>query len=71
MVICRISSKVFFVTVTKDGEEVDLDVEQAKLPSQSLAQLEMQYTNTGIALEEKKMKLVALSETDIPSLKRL
>ena len=69
MVICRISSKVFFVTVTKDGEEVDLDVEQAKLPSQSLAQLEMQYTNTGIALEENEKKLVALSETDIPSLK--
>ena len=46
MIICRISSKVFFITVTKDGEEVDLDVEQAKLPSQSLAQLEAQYANS-------------------------
>ena len=69
MIICRISSKVFFITVTKDGEEVDLDVEQAKLPSQSLAQLEAQYANTETALEENEKKLVALSETDIPSLK--
>lgn len=69
MIICRISSKVFFITVTKDGEEVDLDVEQAKLPSQSLARLEAQYANTETALEENEKKLVALSETDIPSLK--
>ena len=55
--------------MTKDGEEVDLDVEQAKLPSQSLAQLEAQYANTETALEENEKKLVALSETDIPSLK--
>ena len=69
MIICRISSKVFFITVTKDGEEVDLDVEQAKLPSQSLAQLEAQYANTETALEENEKKLVALSEYDFASLK--
>lgn len=69
IVICRLSSKVFFITVTKNGEEVDLDVEQAKLPSQSLAQLEAQYASTENALEENEKKLVALSETDVPSLK--
>lgn len=31
MVISRISSKVFFITVTKDGAEVDLDVEAGQV----------------------------------------
>ena len=69
MIVNRISSKVFFVTVTKGGEEVDLDVEQAKLPAYSLAHLETLYNTTEQAVEENEKKLVALSETDIPSLK--
>lgn len=69
MIINRISSKVFFVTVTKAGEEVDLDVEQAKLPTYSLAQLETLYNTTEQAIEENEKKLVALSEAEIPSLK--
>ena len=36
MVINRLSSRVYFVTVTKNAEGVDLDAEQAKLPSCSL-----------------------------------
>ena len=69
MIINRISSKVFFVTVTKAGQEVDLDVEQAKLPTYSLAHLETLYNTTEQAIEENEKKLVALSETDVPSLK--
>ena len=69
MIINRISSKVFFVTVTKTGQEVDLDVEQAKLPAYSLAHLETLYDTTEQAIEENEKKLVALSETDVPSLK--
>ena len=69
MIINRISSKVFFVTVTKAGQEVDLDVEQAKLPAYSLAHLETLYNTTEQAIEENEKKLVALSETDVPSLK--
>ena len=69
MIINRISSKVFFVTVTKAGQEVDLDVEQAKLPAYSLAHLETLYDTTEQAIEENEKKLVALSETDVPSLK--
>ena len=69
MIVNRISSKVFFVTVTKGGEEVDLDVEQAKLPAYSLAHLETLYNTTEQAVEENEKRLVALSETDIPSLK--
>ena len=69
MIVNRISSKVFFVTVTKAGQEVDLDVEQAKLPAYSLSRLEALYDTTEQAIERNEKKLVALSETDIPSLK--
>ena len=69
MIANRISSKVFFVTVTKAGQEVDLDVEQAKLPAYSLSRLEALYDTTEQAIEGNEKKLVALSETDIPSLK--
>ena len=69
MIVNRISSKVFFVAVTKAGQEVDLDVEQAKLPAYSLSRLEALYDTTEQAIEGNEKKLVALSETDIPSLK--
>ena len=69
MIVNRISFKVFFVTVTKAGQEVDLDVEQAKLPAYSLSRLEALYDTTEQAIEGNEKKLVALSETDIPSLK--
>ena len=69
MIVNRISSKVFFVTVTKAGQEVDLDVEQAKLPAYSLSRLEALYDTTEQAIEGNEKKLVALSEMDIPSLK--
>ena len=69
MIVNRISSKVFFVTVTKAGQEVDLDVEQAKLPAYSRSRLEALYDTTEQAIEGNEKKLVALSETDIPSLK--
>lgn len=69
MIVNRISSKVFFVTVTKAGQEVDLDVEQAKLPAYSLSRLEALYDTTEQAIEGNEKKLVALFETDIPSLK--
>ena len=69
MIVNRISSKVFFVTVTKAEQEVDLDVEQAKLPAYSLSRLEALYDTTEQAIEGNEKKLVALSETDIPSLK--
>ena len=69
MIVNLISSKVFFVTVTKAGQEVDLDVEQAKLPAYSLSRLEALYDTTEQAIEGNEKKLVALSETDIPSLK--
>ncbi len=62
-------SRIYFITVTKDGEEVDLDVEQAKLPSQChWPRLEASMRIQRPHLKRMKEKLVALSETDIPSL---
>ena len=69
MIVNQISSKVFFVTVTKEGQEVDVDIEHIKLPAYSLAHLETLYHTTEQSIDENEKKLVALSEKDIPSLK--
>lgn len=71
MVIGRISSKVFFVTLTKEGEEIDLDVEQAKLPAYSLSRLESMYTSTEQAIVANEKKLEAIAEKEVPSLQVL
>lgn len=70
MVVNRVSSKVFFVTVTPAGTEVDLDVEQAKLPAHSLARLEQMYADTEQAIAENEQKLAGIAEKDIPSLQK-
>ena len=69
MIINQISSKVFFVTVTKEGEEVDVDIEHIKLPAYSLTKAEALCHATEQSIEENEKKLIALSETEIPSLK--
>ncbi|WP_420186733.1 V-type ATP synthase subunit I [Bacteroides pyogenes] len=68
MVVNRISSKVYFITVTQKGQEIDLDVEQSKLPAYSLTHLEMLYYTTEQAINEIEKKLVLLSETETSSL---
>ncbi|WP_455593323.1 V-type ATP synthase subunit I [Bacteroides sp.] len=70
MIINRVSSKVYFITVTKQGEEVDLDVEQVKLPADSLTRLNALYAETEQAIEANEAKLKVLAEKDIPSLKK-
>ncbi|ERI88532.1 V-type ATPase subunit family protein [Bacteroides pyogenes F0041] len=68
MVVNRISSKVYFITVTKKGQEIDLDIEQSKLSAYSLTHLEMLYNTTEQAINEIEKKLVLLSETETSSL---
>lgn len=68
MVVNRISSKVYFITVTKKGQEIDLDIEQSKLSAYSLTHLEMLYNTTEQAINEIEKKLVLLSETETLSL---
>ena len=69
MIISHISSKIYFITVTKADVEVDLDVEQAKLPVYSLTRVEQLHSETKQAILENEQKLAALAEKDIPSLK--
>lgn len=69
MVISRVSSKVFFITVTKADEEVDLDVEQLKLPTYSLTQAEKLYEETQQALEANEKQLTTYAVKEVPALK--
>ena len=69
MVISRISSKVFFITLTKADEEVDLDVEQLKLPGYSLTQVGQLYEETQQALEANAKQLTEYAVKEVPALK--
>lgn len=69
MVINRISSRVYFITVTKEAEEIDLDVEQAKLPPYSLNRVQVLCDETAQALTDNEEKLKVLAEKELPSLR--
>ena len=69
MVISRLSSRVYFVTVTKNAAEIDLDAEQAKLPPYSLERVQILCDETEHALADNEEKLKALAEKEIPSLR--
>ncbi|MEG1564778.1 MAG: V-type ATPase 116kDa subunit family protein [Bacteroides sp.] len=68
-IINRVSSKIYFITLTKAGEEVELDVEQVKLPVYSLSQLETLYEETKQAIIAKEKQLLTYTEKEIPALK--
>lgn len=69
MVINRVSSRIYFVTVTKADQEIDLDVEQAKLPPYSLHRLQTLCDETVQALADNEEKLKVLAEKELPSLR--
>ncbi|WP_300703108.1 V-type ATPase 116kDa subunit family protein [Bacteroides sp.] len=69
MVINRVSSRIYFVTVTKADQEIDLDVEQAKLPPYSLNRLQTLCDETVQALTDNEEKLKVLAEKELPSLR--
>lgn len=69
VIISTIASKVHFITITKVGEDVDLDVEHVKLPHYSLSKLEELTASTRKAMEENEEKLSQLAAKDVSSLK--
>lgn len=69
LVVNSVSSRIYFVTITKNTEEIDLDVEQAKLPSYSLESVQSLCNEMEQALIENENKLRILAETEIPSLR--
>lgn len=69
MVINRVSSRIYFITVTKNAEEVDLDVEQAKLPPYSLERVQVLCEETEQALADNEEQLKVLAEKELSSLR--
>lgn len=69
VIISTIASKVHFITLTKVGEEVDLDVERVKLPAYSLSGIEELTAATENALEENDHTMSILAAKDTASLK--
>lgn len=68
VIISTVASKVHFITITKVGEDVDLDVEHVKLPGYSLSQVEELTAKAEKALEENNAKLVNLAAKETGSL---
>lgn len=69
IIINRISSRIYFITVTRNTEEVDLDVEQAKLPSYSLERMQTLCEETEQDLADNQERLKRLAEKELPSLR--
>ena len=68
MIINCVSSRIYFITVTKNEVEVDLDAEQIKLPPYSLTRVQILCQETEQALADNDQKLVVLAEKEQPSL---
>lgn len=69
VVISRIASKVYFITITKNGEGPDLDVEHVRLPANSLSEVKEKIAVTENAIEENAKLLSKLAAKDVFSLK--
>ncbi|MCD8261897.1 MAG: V-type ATP synthase subunit I [Bacteroides sp.] len=69
IIINKISSRVYFVTITRPGEVVDLDVEPIRLPDYSLTQLNSLIEDTHQAMGEVDKKLSEIASVALPSLK--
>lgn len=68
MIINCVSSRIYFITVTKNEVEVDLDAEQIKLPPYSLTRVQILCQETEQALADNDQKLAVLAEKEQPSL---
>jgi V/A-type H+-transporting ATPase subunit I len=63
-----VSSKVYFVTVTKSGVIIDIDAEQVKLPATSLKALGAQRAEAEQKIAANEERLAAIAATEQPSL---
>ena len=67
-VINREGSKLYFVTVTPVGEEIELEVEAVKLPGSSLGDLKARRQDMLNQQEDLQEQLKQLAETALPDL---
>lgn len=69
MVIGKEASRVFFIIITKNAEEIDLDAEQMKLPSYSLSRIQILCQETEQALADNNQKMIELAQKEQFSLR--
>lgn len=69
IIINKVSSKVYFVTLTKRGDCVDMDVEQVKLPRYSLTEIRTLIHQTEEAIRANDDKMASLAENATSSVK--
>lgn len=67
-VINKLASKVYFITITKPGEAVDIDAEMIKLPEHSLSEVNREITDIKAGLSGIEEKFLSLS---VPGIKAL
>lgn len=69
VVISRVASKIYFITITKNGEEMDLDVENVAIPAHSLSEMKELVKVTKRKLEKNARALSDLAARDVASLR--
>ena len=67
-VVNRVGSKLYFMTVTPVNDQVELEVEYAKLPEVSLVELQNQQESVRKESEALQEQLKALAGTAVPDL---
>lgn len=67
--INRIGSKIYFITLTKNGELPELEVESFKLPSQSLGRLNILYGEVQQEIDQADSRLRVLALNHLNSLR--
>lgn len=65
--INQIGSRLYFVTVTKTGESINIDAENVKMPELSLSALKTKLEETTVAFDKTDEDLEHLAATDIAS----
>lgn len=66
--INRVNSRIYFITITPEGADPALDLETAKLPAYSLAELQAKTEQAQRESEAVDKKLVSIAEQDMGSL---
>lgn len=61
VIINKVAAKIYFVTITKVDEDIDIDAEPVKLPKLSLSEVkeEIRKTQEGLAASDRKLSELA------------
>ncbi|WP_291529223.1 V-type ATP synthase subunit I [Bacteroides sp. UBA939] len=69
LIISKVSSRIYFIIITKSTEEIDLDAEQVKLPPYSLSRVQILCREVEQSLADNDQKMALLAEKEQPSLR--